>query len=136
MANLYVNSAYNSTTEGWGTTHFSSWSSAYAVSGSKSTNDTITITANSSGISGYIGDSNNSNKMGRNVVIESGSALAIQRRLFKIDKTLTIKAGATFYDKHVNGTLPYTHIDGGKLYVGEKDSTARAVMNFDINCIS
>ncbi|MBR7156550.1 MAG: hypothetical protein IKD22_06915, partial [Lentisphaeria bacterium] len=128
-----ISKDYTSADEGWGSTKFANWSSAYSnTTGSA----TITVEANS-GNAGYIGDSNNSNKVGRNVIVESGSSLYVQRRLLKIDKTLTFKAGASFVDNHVSSVPnPYTHIDGGKLYVGEANSTVRATMNFKDNSIA
>ena len=53
-----ISKDYTSADEGWGSTKFANWSSAYSnTTGSA----TITVEANS-GNAGYIGDSNNSNK--------------------------------------------------------------------------
>lgn len=114
------------------TGQYADWNAAYQNTGSS---DKIIVDENSGSV-GYVGDSNNRNSIGRDVVIGSGSALKVQRKMLRIDKTITVEAGASFnVTPHSSIVNPYTHIDGGKLYVGESGGE-RATMDFDTNSVA
>ena len=129
MANYFVHKDYSAAMgDVYNVTHFNSWAAVYNASKS---GDTITIAANSGTL--YPSEQD----LYRNVIVESGSTFAIQRRLFKIKDSITVKAGGSFnVTPHASIATPYTHIDTGKLYIGEENAAVRANMNFDTNSVA
>lgn len=116
-----------------GPTGYATWGEAYNNTSSNLWRpDTIIIDENRGHV-GYV----SGETIGRKVIIGSGSVLGVQRNLLKIDKSFTIKAGASFnVAPHDNYPNPYTHIDGGQLYIGEAGASSRATMNFDTNSVA
>ena len=117
-----------------GPTGYATWGEAYNNTSAPGLfrTDTIIIDENRGHV-GYV----SGETIGRKVIIGSGSVLGVQRNLLKIDKSFTIKAGASFnVAPHDNYPNPYTHIDGGQLYIGEAGASSRATMNFDTNSVA
>ena len=125
--NIYVNTAYDSSTEGWGTTHFSSYNSAYAYATANGANATMII-ENGSGT--YISNEHKNYK-NLNMTVRDGATAYYAGNKLDMTYDVVIEAGANLVTARGKNSTSYTHIkDGGSLTIGSAGSDKKAVFDF------
>ena len=132
MATLYVNSDYNSSTEGYGVTKFSSYSSALAYASTNAKNATIVMEKTTT-ISGNCIDHNTHKTLKNlNVVVQDDAVMGNANSKWDLTYDFTIEAGGKLQSARGTGSgVGNTHIkDGGSLTIGEAGSAEKAVVDF------
>ena len=129
---LYVSADYNSSTEGWGTTHFSNYSSAlnYAKTNAKKA---VIVMEKTTTISGNcIDHSTHKNLTGLDVVIQDGAVMGNANSKWDMTYDVTIQGGGVMQSaRGSSSSYGNTHIkNSAVLTIGEADSEKKAVLNF------
>ena len=129
---LYVSAEYNSSTEGWGTTHFSNYSSAlnYAKTNAKKA---VIVMVKTTTVSGNCIDQNtHKNLTNLDVVIQDGAVMGNANSKWDMTYDMTIQGGGVLQSaRGSSSSYGYTHIKGSAtLTIGEADSEKKAVLNF------
>ena len=128
-AEIHVNCDYNSSTEGWGTTHFANYSSAYAYATANATNSTIVIEKINT-LSGNTFDNNHKNYSKLGVVVEDGASLGNALSKWDMAYAVTVKAGGSLVmARPKSASVSNVHLKN-KLVIGEAGSTEKANLHF------
>ena len=127
--NLLVNCDYNSSTEGYGTTKFSNYASAYAYATANATNATIVIEKTNT-LSGNTFDNNHKNYSKLAVVIKDGATMGNALSKWDMTYPVTVEPGGTLTcARPISASVSNIHIKN-KLIVGAKDSSKKAYVDF------
>jgi len=126
---LYVNCDYNSSTEGWGTTHFGSYASAYSYATAKARTSTIVIEKTTT-ISGNCFDNNHENYGRIAVVVKDGAVVGNAISKWDMTYPVTLEAGAKLQSgRPASAGYGNSHIKN-TLTIGEAGSEEQAVVVF------
>ncbi len=126
---IYVSSDYNSSTEGWGKTHFSSYAGAYAYA-SVNNKDATIIVKNTNTISGNTFDNNHKNYSKLAVEVEGGAVLGNALSKWDMTYAVTVKAGGRLeMARPANAGVSNVHLKS-KLIIGEAGSSQKAYLHF------
>lgn len=126
---IRVNSAYNSGTEGFGTTKFANYASAYAYATANNKTATIIIEENSS-LSGFTFDNDHKNYSKLAVVVEDGAVMG--NALSKWDmtyKVTVLPGGKLEMARPKSSSISNMHIKAA-LAIGQAGSEEKAYANF------
>ena len=127
---IYVSNDYNSSTEGWGTTHFSNYDSAYAYATANNINSAILNIEKNSSLSGFTFDNNHKNYSKLSVVVEDGASMGNALSKWDMTYAVTIKAGGNLVmARPKSASVSNVHLKN-KLIVGEAGSTKKANLHF------
>ena len=91
---IYVSADYNSSTEGWGTTHFGNYQSAYNYA-SVNNKTAIIVVDKTTTLSGNTFDNNHKNSSKLAVVIKDGASLGDALSKWDMTYAVTVEAGGT-----------------------------------------
>ncbi|MBQ8755880.1 MAG: hypothetical protein IJZ19_12680, partial [Lentisphaeria bacterium] len=123
---IYVSADYNASTEGWGTTRFATYSSAYNYAIANAKNSTIII---EDGVGDIVNEHKNYKNL--NVTVTDGATARYGGNKLDVTYDLFLKAGSTMLTTRPSGKPSYSHIkEGGTLVVGEAGAAEKAVLNF------
>ena len=124
--NLYVNSDYNSSTEGWGTTRFANYASAYTYATTNGKTSATIVVEKTTSLSGNTFDNNHKNYSKLAVVIKNGAAMGNALSTWDMTYRVTVEAGGTLTcARPKSSTVSSIHIKN-KLIIGTKDSDKKA----------
>ncbi len=127
--NLYVNTDYNSETEGYGVTRFANYNAAYAYAVANNTSATIVVEKNNS-ISGFCFDNNHKNYTKLAVVIKDGATMGVSLSKWDMTYPVTVEAGGTLTcARPKNASVSNIHIKN-KLIIGTEGSDKQAYCYF------
>ena len=120
---IYVSSDYNSSTEGWDKTHFSSYADAYAYASVNNKEATI-IVKNTNTISGNTFDNNHKNYSKLAVEVEGGAVVGNAASKWDMTYAVTVEAGGVlqtargnssgYGNSHIKNTLTIGEAGVGK----------------------
>ena len=127
--NLYVNCDYNSSTEGWGVTHFSNYAGAYAYASVNNKTATIVIEKTNT-LSGNTFDNNHKDCSKLAVVIKDGATMGVASSKWDMTFPVTVEPGGTLTcARPKTASVCYIHIKN-TLTVGAQGSAKKAVVDF------
>jgi len=126
---LYVNCDYNSSTEGWGTTHFSNYSGAFSYASANAKNATIVIEKTNT-VSGNCFDNGHVNYPGIGVIVNDGATVGNASSKWDVTYPVTIKGGGIFQTaRPANASNGNSHIKN-TLTIGENGAEKKATVKF------
>ncbi len=126
---LYVSSDYNAETEGWGTTHFSNYSGAYAYATVNAKKSPIIIEKTTT-VSGNCFDNNHKNYSYLSVAIQDGAVFGNASSKWDMTYKVTLEPGARLQSARGTGSsVGYSHIKN-TLTVGAENAEKQAVIDF------
>ncbi|MBR5622897.1 MAG: hypothetical protein IKW49_06910 [Opitutales bacterium] len=125
----YVSSDYNSSTEGWGKTHFSSYAGAYAYATANNSGATIVV-ENTNTTSGNTFDNNHQNYSKLAVEVEGGAVVGNAASKWDMTYKVTVKAGGSLeMARPADASVSNVHLKNA-LTIGERNSTQKAYLHF------
>ena len=126
---LYVNCDYTSATEGWGTTHFSSYFSAYSYATANAKKSTIVVEKTAS-VSGNCFEDSHEYYSNLAVKIQNGAVMGNALSKWDMTYPVTVNAGGKLQSARGTGSsVGNTHVKN-TLTVGEAGSVTQAVIDF------
>ena len=127
---LYVNSDYNSETEGWGTTRFANYEKALAYAKDNAKKATMIFEKTTTVSGNCFTNEIHKNLTGLGVVVQDGAVVGNAASKWDMTYPVTIKPGARLVTaRTVNAGVGNSHIKN-TLTVGEAGSDKQAVIDF------
>ena len=115
---IYVSADYNASTEGWGTTRFANYASAYGYATANAKKATI-IVEKTTTLSGNTFDDNHENYTNMAVVVNDGATVGNALSKWDMTYKVTVKAGGTLdMARHKNASVSNVHLKSA-LVIGE-----------------
>lgn len=128
--NLYVSYDYNSSTEGWGVTHFSNYAGAYAYATTNGKTKATIVIEKTNTLSGNTFDNNHKNYSGLAVVIKDGATMGNALSKWDMTYPVTVEPGGTLTcARPASASVSNIHIKN-TLTVGAEGATKKAAVDF------